>query len=175
VSNPFTSQSRREERDAKIMETHRNDRDARDATRKAAWESSARGDAINRDLKGPGGQAKKSTLADRAKYQFEADSEDDEMENEIDANLDALHGAAKRLGTLGRAMGQEVETQNKHLARIDGKTDKVRSTSVPSPSETYADTSFLGGRPDCHEPREIRPHSLGISLAVSTGALCVVQ
>ena len=113
------------------METHRNDRDARDATRKAAWESSARGDAINRDLKGAGGPAKKSTLADRAKYQFEADSEDDEMENEIDSNLDALHGAAKRLGTLGRAMGQEVETQNKHLARIDGKTDKVRSILCP--------------------------------------------
>lgn len=47
------------------------------------------------------------------------------MENEIDSNLDALHGAAKRLNTLGRAMGQEVETQNKHLARIDAKTDKV--------------------------------------------------
>lgn len=55
-------------------------------------------------MQGPG----KSTLADRAKYQFEADSEDDEMENEIDSNLDALHGAAKRLNALGRAMGEEV-------------------------------------------------------------------
>jgi hypothetical protein len=35
-------------------------------------------------MSGPG---KKGTLADRAKYQFEADSEDDEMENEIDSNL----------------------------------------------------------------------------------------
>ena len=38
----------------------------------------------------PGGGPGKSTLADRAKYQFEADSEDDEMENEIDNNLDQL-------------------------------------------------------------------------------------
>ena len=37
-------------------------------------------------MRGPG----KSTLADRAKYQFEADSEDDEMENEIDSNLDQV-------------------------------------------------------------------------------------
>jgi len=125
VSNPFTASSRREERDAKIMETHRQERDQRDATRKAAWESTARNEGFNRQMQGMGGSGKKSTLADRAKYQFEADSEDDEMENEIDANLDALHGAAKRLNHLGRAMGEEVDTQNKHIERITHKTDKV--------------------------------------------------
>ena len=39
--------------------------------------------------------------------------------------IDALHGAAKRLNQLGRAMGDEVDTQNKHIERITGKTDKV--------------------------------------------------
>lgn len=39
VSNPFTSKSRQEDRDRKIMENHRSDREQRDATRKAAWES----------------------------------------------------------------------------------------------------------------------------------------
>lgn len=125
VSNPFTASSRREERDRKIMETHRTEREQRDATRKAAWESSARADATSRGMQGMGGAKSKGTLADRAKYQFEADSEDDEMENEIDSNLDALHGAAKRLNQLGRAMGEEVDTQNKHIDRIIGKTDKV--------------------------------------------------
>ncbi|KAL6702471.1 Protein transport protein S9 plasma membrane t-SNARE [Coniothyrium glycines] len=125
VSNPFTASSRREDRDRKIMETHRTEREQRDATRKAAWESSARADNVNRNMQGMGGAKSKGTLADRAKYQFEADSEDDEMENEIDANLDALHGAAKRLNQLGRAMGEEVDTQNKHIDRIIGKTDKV--------------------------------------------------
>jgi hypothetical protein len=97
VSNPFTSGSRREERDRRIMETHQAERAARDATRQAAWESSARAQQATQAVQStgrPGGG--KSTLADRAKYQFEADSEDDEMENEIDSNLDALHGAAKR-------------------------------------------------------------------------------
>jgi hypothetical protein len=46
-------------------------------------------------------------------------------ENEIDNNLDQLHGAAKRLNALGRAMGQEVDTQNEHIGRITNKTDKV--------------------------------------------------
>lgn len=125
VANPFTASSRREERDRKIMEDHQRDREQRDATRKAAWESSARSEGVNRGLQSTGGGPKKSTLAERAKYQFEADSEDDEMENEIDSNLDALHGAAKRLNQLGRAMGEEVDTQNKHIERIIGKTDKV--------------------------------------------------
>ncbi|KAH7379150.1 plasma membrane snare protein-like protein [Phaeosphaeria sp. MPI-PUGE-AT-0046c] len=125
VSNPFTANSRKQERDNKIMATHQQERDQRDATRKAAWDSAARNEGINRNLQGMSGPGKKGTLADRAKYQFEADSEDDEMENEIDSNLDALHGAAKRLNQLGRAMGDEVDTQNKHIERITGKTDKV--------------------------------------------------
>jgi hypothetical protein len=69
------------------METHRLEREQRDATRKAAWDSAARNDGVNRNLQGLSAGNKKSTLADRAKYQFEADSEDDEMENEIDSNL----------------------------------------------------------------------------------------
>lgn len=73
------------------MDTHRNERDQRDATRKAAWETSARQDGVNRAMQSSGGAAKsKGTLAERAKYQFEADSEDDEMENEIDGNLGTL-------------------------------------------------------------------------------------
>jgi hypothetical protein len=38
---------------------------------------------------------------------------------------DALHGAAKRLNQLGRAMGTETDSQNIHLGRVADKTDKV--------------------------------------------------
>jgi hypothetical protein len=69
------------------METHRTEREQRDATRKAAWESAARNEGVNRNMQGMNGGNNKNTLADRAKYQFEADSDDDEMENEIDRNL----------------------------------------------------------------------------------------
>jgi len=39
-------------------------------------------------------------LNDLTFSKFEADSEDDDMENEIDNNLDQLHGAAKRKSLL---------------------------------------------------------------------------
>ena len=55
VSNPFTASSRREARDQKIMDNHHRDRETRDATRRAAWESSARQDGTNRAMQGASG------------------------------------------------------------------------------------------------------------------------
>ena len=107
------------------MDTHRREREERDNTRAAAWSSKARKDAQGRELRGDGPAGGRRNLAERSKYQFEADSEDDAMEDEIDSNLDALHGAAGRLKGLGQAMGREVDAQNKHIDRITGKTDKV--------------------------------------------------
>jgi len=48
------------------------------------------------------------------------------MENEIDDNLEALHGAAGKLKGLASAMGREVDKQNEHIIRITGK---VRETN----------------------------------------------
>ena len=111
VANPFTAGARR---------------DAREATRRAAYQTNARLQHTFKELQ-PGqagyGQARGSNLAERAKYQFEADSEDEEMENEIDSNLDALGSVTGRLNALARATGQEVDEQNKLLDRI---ADKVR-------------------------------------------------
>jgi hypothetical protein len=67
----------------------------------------------------------KATLANRAKYQFEADSEDEAMEGEIEENLDALHRSAKTLHTIGNAMGDELDEQNKHINRIIGKVSFI--------------------------------------------------
>ena len=38
---------------------------------------------------------------------------------------DQLHIAAKSLNHLGRAMGEEADKQNQHIATITGKTDAV--------------------------------------------------
>lgn len=123
VNNPFTKSRRARERDEEIMNVHRSERDRRDATRQAAWASSNRQQETARELKnGPGGAAaKKANLAERSKYQFEADSEDEAMEDEIDDNLEAMHGAVGRLNQLGKAMGKEVDVQNQHIDRIGGK------------------------------------------------------
>ncbi|KAI9753643.1 MAG: hypothetical protein M4579_005052 [Chaenotheca gracillima] len=132
VANPFTKAARRRERDDDILNKHHNEREAREATRAAAFESKARMDNAFRDVedngkgKGPDASAQqKSRLAERSKYQFEADSEDDEMENEIDRNLDALSGAAGTLNSLARATGREVDEQNVLIGKVTKKSDKV--------------------------------------------------
>ncbi|EDN91679.1 hypothetical protein SS1G_07538 [Sclerotinia sclerotiorum 1980 UF-70] len=117
------------QRDEDIINKHRSERDQREETRNAAFASSQRMEANFRELQ-PGdvgyrATATKASLAERSKYQFEADSEDDEMENEIDSNLDALGHAAGRLNLLAKATGREVDDQNKHIERIIGKSDRV--------------------------------------------------
>ena len=123
VSNPFTTASRRQARDDAIMDRHRMEREEREATRRAGYETSQRMNKTFQELQKEGRAPKpgQSSLAERAKYQFEADEEDDEMENEIDANLTALSGAASRLNGLARATGQALEEDNRHLDRISAK------------------------------------------------------
>ena len=126
VGNPFTSGKRREQQEQAMLTRHQSEREERDRTRKEMWGSQMRRDELHRG--GPGGAAagaagnrKGPNLVERSKYQFEADSEDEAMENEIDSNMDALHGAARRMGQLGKAMGAEVDAQNRHIERITKK------------------------------------------------------
>ena len=96
--------------------------------RRQGYETNQRMEKTFKDLNGKTmttADKKQASLAERAKFQFEADSEDDEMENEIDSNLDALGGAAARLNGLARATGKEVDEQNRHLERINQKSSKV--------------------------------------------------
>lgn len=123
-SNPFTASKRREQRDADVMEKHRMERAEREATRREAYQTDQRMGKTFKDLSLTDAQVqanKQSSLAERAKFQFEADSEDEEMENEIDSNLDALDGAASRLNALAKATGKELDEQNRHLERINNK------------------------------------------------------
>ncbi len=86
VSNPFTATSRAERMDADVLERHHLEREAREATRRAGYQTNQRMEKTFKDLskQGPNAAAKKqSSLSERAKYQFEADSDDDEMENEV--------------------------------------------------------------------------------------------
>jgi len=127
VNNPFTGKERRAKRDDQIYERHRTEREQREATREAAFQSNQR---MNQNFKGVEDQGtaapkSKASLAERGKYQFEADSEDDQLEGEIEDNITALSGAAGRLNLLARATGAEVEAQNKHLERIGVKSDRV--------------------------------------------------
>ncbi|RKF57062.1 Protein transport protein sec9 [Erysiphe neolycopersici] len=128
VSNPFTSSSRRAARDEEIQTKHQQEREQREATRQAAFNSRSRFEGSMRGIEDEGNGYRpqtKASFAERSRYQFEADSEDEEMENQIDRNLDALGQAAGRLNALAKATGKEVEEQNKHIDRIMVKSDRV--------------------------------------------------
>lgn len=73
---------------------------------------------------GAGGRNQVS-LAERSKYQFDADESDDEKEQEIHNNLDQLSAITGRLKGLAVATGQEVDRQNKQITKIMGKSDHV--------------------------------------------------
>lgn len=140
VANPFTGASRRQKRDDDIMEKHRHERAVREATRREGYATDQRLQKTFQDLdSGDGaGAAKthKTSLAERAKYQFEADEEDEQMENEIDSNIDALHGAATRLNGLARATGKELDEQNRHLGRINNKVSLIQPCCTTRPACT---------------------------------------
>ncbi|KAJ5960914.1 uncharacterized protein N7479_008064 [Penicillium vulpinum] len=128
VSNPFTASQRRRERDEKVLNTHREDRDIRDGTRAEAHGTNQRMERVFRDIDRDAakqGKGKKASVTERAKYQFEADSEDEALEDEIEQNLDLLSGATGRLNGLAKATGKELDEQNRHLERITGKSDFV--------------------------------------------------
>ena len=99
TSLAVTSNQRVAEREAKVIEQAQADRARRDATRSAAWSTNERHQRLAMDMnKGSqGGSQGKTSLADRAKYQFEADSEDEEMENEIDGNIDLVSSTDQHL------------------------------------------------------------------------------
>ncbi|GES57271.1 plasma membrane SNARE protein [Aspergillus terreus] len=124
VSNPFTSSRRRRERDEKMLNTHREERAVREGTQKEAFVTNQRMERTFREIERDAKQdmpKHRTNITERAKYQFEADSEDEAMETEIDQNLHLLSSAAGRLNGLAKATGREIDEQNRHLERITGK------------------------------------------------------
>lgn len=160
VNNPFTAKERRIRDEEKIMERHHLEREQREATREAAFRSTQR---MNQNFKGLDDSARtgsgipKATLAERAKYQFEADSDDDRMEDEIERNIDELGGAAKRLNILARAMGDEADAQNGQLGVI---SEKVCHTMCTCMHFTDYLTERQTGRPIPSPNRKTQTHQI---------------
>lgn len=68
-------------------------------------------------------EQKQTQKSQRSRFQFESAASDDELEDELDDNLDEIGDMTKRLRALGTAMGQELDSQNKRIEDISGKTD----------------------------------------------------
>lgn len=59
------------------------------------------------------------------RYQFENDSEDDEVEKELAGNLEQISIYAKKLKQTAQTMGVEVDSQNARLAKIEDDADRL--------------------------------------------------
>ncbi|KAF3911157.1 hypothetical protein AA313_de0208646 [Arthrobotrys entomopaga] len=125
AGSPFGREKRAQQEEERIMNRHQQQKDARAATNASGYEGKQAMKGL-RPMGAPmGGPRQKMSLAEKAKFQFEADAEDDAMEEEIDDNLHQLGGAIGRLNLLAKATGQEVDRQNEILKRLDKKTDVI--------------------------------------------------
>jgi hypothetical protein len=69
------------------------------------------------------GVQQKDQMEQRKRFQFEANTSDNELEDELDDNLDEISDVTKRLKALGMTMGQELDQQNSRIDRIGEKSD----------------------------------------------------
>lgn len=133
----FNKEKKRQAEEQRLMDRHLEEKAEREQTRRDVeaknkiMENTYRDN--NRKPFGNTSSAGKKGLTGRSKYQFEADEEDDDMENEIDGNLDELSAAASRLNNLAKAQGSIIGQQNETLGRTVDKAavldeDLVRGT-----------------------------------------------
>jgi len=91
VGNPFTKSKREQEAIDSQVAKHQRERLQKEESQRQAYGSLARQQgadrALGRNGEASGAPAKQRNLANRAKYQFEADSDDDRMEDELDDHL----------------------------------------------------------------------------------------
>ncbi|OLL22202.1 Protein transport protein sec9 [Neolecta irregularis DAH-3] len=126
VKSPFGKAKREAAEEARIRERFEHDKLEREKTREFNAQSGRRvGEVLN--PKGRPGETgyKIAGVAERSKYQFEADEEDDAVEKEIDGNLNQLAGVTSRLKGLALATNAEISSQNEKLDEIDRKNDKL--------------------------------------------------
>jgi len=90
VGNPFTTEKRLQRDIQQELGKRQHERETMQTTREAAYSSEQRKLQAAKDLRDNPAQsaaAPKRSMVDRSKFQFEADSDDDQMEDEIEDNL----------------------------------------------------------------------------------------
>lgn len=127
ASNPFSAKRRLQEKEEQMKSDHRQGQLERESRRQVAYDSSQR---VQHGIQGRSETAQKynkhrNNNLERSKYQFEADSEDEDLEDEIDSNLDGISSAVGRLNKLAVTTNDEVSKQNDRLDNIADTTDTL--------------------------------------------------
>ncbi|CEJ90196.1 hypothetical protein VHEMI05995 [[Torrubiella] hemipterigena] len=128
VSNPFTSKQRQARADEEVMNRHRQERDERETTRKEGYVANQRMENTFREMDNVSMQRQTQAQPRKKNYgKFNLDDEEgaDELEDQIDDGLTELEGQVSMMNMVGRAIGKEVDAQNKQIDRIMNKSDAV--------------------------------------------------
>lgn len=129
AGNPFNRKSKLRQQEQKLKTEKQQEKYLRETNRQGVYASEQRvkqgitNSATNSDTYNKYQGEKYLGAAQR--YQFENDSEDDEMEKELGANLDQIHAFSKKLKNTATVIGQEVEAQNSRLRRIEEDADRL--------------------------------------------------
>lgn len=129
--NPFNKKSRLRQQEENIKNRKMQEKYLRETNRQNMYESEQRlkqgimNNATDNDVHHKYQNEKYLQQAQR--YQFENDSEDDEVEKEIAGNLDQIGSYAKKLHGIANTMGKEVDSQNVRLRKIEEDADKLIS------------------------------------------------
>jgi hypothetical protein len=127
--NPFNRRSRLRQQEERIKAQKTQEKYLRETNRQGAYASEQRlkqgitQNATNSEVHKK--YKDDQSLAAAQRYQFENDSEDDEMEKELAANLDQIGLYLKKLKNAATTMGVEVESQNSRLRDIEENADRL--------------------------------------------------
>ncbi|KAL6931174.1 related to Protein transport protein SEC9 [Hanseniaspora guilliermondii] len=138
VSNPFTSKRRARDYEQRVKTQRELDKQMQMDDRKRLEDSTnAIGHTLsstykehNKDLNGENVGLKESyskaeILNKNKKYMFEGDSEDEDLEVEIDRNLNEIGKISGRLKKIALSQSEEVEKQQSRLNQIENDTDDL--------------------------------------------------
>ncbi|KAL6454000.1 SEC9 Protein transport protein SEC9 [Candida maltosa Xu316] len=129
AGNPFNRKSRLRQQEEKIKNQKAQEKYLRETNRQEMYQSEQRikqgitNNSTSSDVYNKYQDERYLSAAQR--YQFENDSEDDDMEKEIASNLDQIGNYAKKLHGIANTMSTEVESQNERLKKIEENADKL--------------------------------------------------
>ncbi|ORX48553.1 hypothetical protein DM01DRAFT_1326283, partial [Hesseltinella vesiculosa] len=130
VKNPFNKNARRQREIEKLQGEHAEHMAERERIRQFEYDSSARIEQAQRHndrVASNSGYRRGRSQGDRNRYQMDGDSEDDQVEDEIDQNLDLLGDATSRLKNMALTMNGELSSQNKMIDRLNEKVDPINA------------------------------------------------
>lgn len=129
AGNPFNKKSRLRQQEESIKNAKSQEKYMRETNRQEMYASEQRIKSgitnTATDNETHNKYRDERSLAAAQRYQFENDSEDDDMEKELSTNLDQIGLYAKKLKQSAHTIGEEVDQQNTRLRKIEEDADRL--------------------------------------------------